>query len=45
MGKQAQQQLLSMGYQAEFRSYPMEHAVCPQEVADISRWLQRVLSV
>lgn len=45
MGRQAQQQLLSMGYQAEFKSYPMEHAVCPQEIADISRWLQRVLSV
>ena len=44
MGKQAQQHLVSLGYQAEFRSYPMEHAVCPQEIADISSWLQRVLS-
>lgn len=44
MGRQAQQHLLSMGYQAEFRSYPMDHAVCPQEIADISSWLQRILS-
>jgi phospholipase/carboxylesterase len=30
-------------YQTEFHQYPMPHSVCPQEITDISRWLQRVL--
>jgi phospholipase/carboxylesterase len=44
LGREAYRQLLDMGYAAEFRTYPMDHAVCPQEIADISRWLQRVLA-
>ncbi len=28
----------------EAHSYPMEHSVCQQEIADISAWLQRVLA-
>lgn len=44
LGREAHRQLLEMGYAAEFKTYPMDHAVCPQEIADISRWLQRVLA-
>jgi phospholipase/carboxylesterase len=43
-GRIAQQRLAAMGYNTQYKSYPMEHAVCPQEIADISQWLQQVLS-
>lgn len=36
--------LLALGYPVEWREYPMEHSVCPQEIADLARWLQRVLA-
>jgi phospholipase/carboxylesterase len=28
----------------EWHTYSMPHAVCPQEVADIARWLRGVLA-
>ena len=36
--------LKAMGYAVEWHDYPMEHSVCPQEVSDLERWLQRVLA-
>ena len=42
-GRLAYQTLLDRGYNVDYKSYPMEHAVCPEEIADISHWLQRVL--
>lgn len=44
MGLDARQQLTAMGYEVEYCSYPVDHSVCAQEIADISRWLQRVLA-
>jgi phospholipase/carboxylesterase len=44
MGREARQKLSAMGYEVEYGSYPMDHAVCAQEIADISRWLQQVLA-
>ncbi|HEY8857214.1 MAG TPA: alpha/beta hydrolase-fold protein [Rugosibacter sp.] len=35
--------LIALGYRVEWKSYAMGHAVCPQEVADISAWLNKVL--
>jgi phospholipase/carboxylesterase len=35
--------LLALGYSVEWHHYAMGHAVCPQEIADISAWLNRVL--
>ncbi len=35
--------LKASGYNVEWRSYPMPHSVCEQEVADISRWLRQRL--
>jgi phospholipase/carboxylesterase len=35
--------LIALGYAVEWHEYPMEHAVCADEIADISAWLQRVL--
>jgi phospholipase/carboxylesterase len=36
--------LQALGYQVDFREYPMPHAVCGEEVADIGAWLRHVLS-
>ena len=44
MGREAEGELTARGYEVEYKSYPMEHAVCAEEVADISRWLQRLLA-
>lgn len=35
--------LQSMNYPAEWHSYPMDHAVCPDEIATIKAFLNRVL--
>lgn len=36
--------LLALGYAVEWRSYPMEHQVCMEEVRDVSEWLQARLT-
>ena len=36
--------LLQQDYALEWHEYPMQHAVCPQEIADIGVWLRRVLA-
>ena len=36
--------LAAMGYVVDWRAYPMEHSVCPQEVADVQSYLKRVLA-
>lgn len=36
--------LTDMGYQVDWHEYRMEHSVCPEEVADLEKWLQRVLA-
>jgi len=43
MGQEAQERLTAMGYSVQYKSYPVEHSVCPEEIADISQWLQRLL--
>jgi phospholipase/carboxylesterase len=43
-GKLACQRLTEMGYAVDYSEYPMDHAVCPEEIAEISRWLQQVLT-
>ena len=35
--------LVELGYRVESRVYRMAHAVCPEEIRDISAWLSRVL--
>ena len=35
--------LLALGYPVEWHEYPMPHSVCPQEIADIAAFLQRIL--
>jgi phospholipase/carboxylesterase len=40
MGESMSRQLESIGYPVEWHSYPMQHAVCPQEISDITTWLR-----
>ena len=35
--------LLQQGYAVEWHEYLMQHSVCPQEIADIAKWLRRLL--
>ncbi|MEP7296790.1 MAG: alpha/beta hydrolase [Burkholderiales bacterium] len=35
--------LLALGYPVEWHDYPMPHSVCAPEIADMSRWLRKVL--
>jgi phospholipase/carboxylesterase len=41
--EQSRQILERLGYQVEWHTYPMPHSVCPEEIADISAFLRRVL--
>ncbi|HNP64337.1 MAG TPA: dienelactone hydrolase family protein [Woeseiaceae bacterium] len=41
-GRSSADKLIEAGYDVEWHTYPMAHAVCPQEIADISAWLCRV---
>ena len=36
--------LLALGYAVEWHTYPMPHSVCAAEIADMNRWLLRVLA-
>lgn len=42
-GEGSRAQLESLGYNVEWHSYPMPHAVCPEEIVDIAVWLSAVL--
>jgi phospholipase/carboxylesterase len=44
LGKASRDVLLSLGYQIEWQSYPMEHQVCLEEIVAISNWLQARLA-
>ncbi|HEU0230779.1 MAG TPA: alpha/beta hydrolase [Burkholderiaceae bacterium] len=37
------QRLTDMGYDVHWKTYPMPHSVCPQEIADIADFLNTVL--
>lgn len=39
-GRDSADRLEALGYTVEWHHYPMAHAVCPQEIDDISAWLQ-----
>ena len=43
-GEATRDALSAMGYPVQWHSYPMGHTVCPEEVADLNRWLLQVLS-
>ena len=43
MGAGSMTLLTGLGYTVEWRQYPMQHSVCPEEIQDIGAWLQKVL--
>lgn len=44
LGEQVAGSLRGMGHEVEWHSYPMQHAVCPQEIADLSAWMRKCLN-
>jgi phospholipase/carboxylesterase len=40
----ARKYLADLAYQVSWHEYPMGHAVCPDEIRDISGWLLKILS-
>ena len=36
--------LVALGHPVEWHEYPIAHSVCPEEVADLNRWLLRTLA-
>ena len=40
MGLEARTDLKAQGYAPEWHDYPMQHAVCMEEIAEVARWLQ-----
>ena len=42
-GKVAHDLLLTKGYNAQWKTYPMPHSVLPEQLEDIGRWLQTTL--
>ena len=40
LGEQSRDLLAGAGYRVEWHDYPMAHAVCSEEIGDISRWLE-----
>jgi len=43
-GRASADRLIEAGYAVDWHEYPMAHAVCPQEIADIGRWLSTLYS-
>jgi phospholipase/carboxylesterase len=41
--EQSRRLLESLGYPVQWRTYPMPHSVCPQEIADSAAFLRRIL--
>lgn len=44
LGRESRDALLKLGYRPEYKTYPMQHAVCGEEIADISRALSEWLA-
>lgn len=44
LGQWSRDLLRERGYEVDWREYPMQHQVCPQEIGDIGRWLKKRLA-
>jgi len=42
LGEQTRRKLLELGHAVEWRTYPMAHAVCAEEIEDLRHWLARL---
>lgn len=45
LGQQSVEAMKALGLSPEYKTYPMEHSVCPEEIRDISAWFQKVLGL
>ena len=43
-GEASRDALRALGYEVEWHDYPMPHSVCMEEIADLGRWLVKVLA-
>jgi phospholipase/carboxylesterase len=43
LGIASKMALETLGFHPEYKTYPMEHAVCPQEINDIAAWIGKQL--
>lgn len=43
-GEAARDTLQALDYRVDWRTYAMDHTVCPQELADVNGWLLKVLA-
>lgn len=43
LAQASKQQLFELDYSVEWKTYPMEHSVCPEEIVDIGQWFGKVL--
>jgi phospholipase/carboxylesterase len=39
LAEQSRQQLQSLGFTVYFKTYPMQHNVCADEIRDMAQWL------
>jgi phospholipase/carboxylesterase len=44
LARASRERLVGLGYAVQWHEYPMQHSVCPEEIAAISGWLQRALA-
>ncbi len=44
LGRMAVDKLKEMGYPVEYKTYPMEHSVCREEIGDIGQWMATLLT-
>jgi phospholipase/carboxylesterase len=42
--RRSRERLETLGYSVRWHEYPMEHSVCPEEIADIGAFLREVLA-
>lgn len=43
-GEMSCDELKKLGYNVEWKSYPMGHEICAKEIRDIGEWLERILT-
>ncbi len=43
LAKASRDLLLEASYEVEWHEYAMEHAVCAEEIVDMSRWIRRII--
>ena len=44
LGRESVDHLKKLGYEPDYRTYPMEHEVCLEEIQAIGEWLRSVLA-